>query len=144
MSTRAIIGIKNADGTITGGWQWSDGMGLVSLLREQFDTLEKVQELIRNGVWSTMVSPKDTGNLKRFTEWTERKDSCYYLVLVGKCHLLKEKPSDTAKFCFGDDYSITVNEDGSMTFADFKTAKGQDINYLYLFYPESCEWKVFP
>lgn len=29
MSTRAIIGIKNENGTITGGWQWNDGMGLI-------------------------------------------------------------------------------------------------------------------
>ena len=28
MSTRAIIGIENSDGTVTGAWQWNDGMGL--------------------------------------------------------------------------------------------------------------------
>lgn len=45
MSTRAIIGIRNEDGTITGGWQWNDGMGLISLLRKEFDTVERIQEL---------------------------------------------------------------------------------------------------
>lgn len=36
------------------------------------------------------MSPKDTETLKRFTEWTKRDDSCYYIVSVGKCYLLKE------------------------------------------------------
>lgn len=35
MSTRAIIGIQNEDGSITGGWQWNDGMGLAPLLCRQ-------------------------------------------------------------------------------------------------------------
>lgn len=95
MSTRAIIGIQNMDGTITGAWQWNDGMDLAPLLREQFNTLEKVQVLIKNGVWNNMFSPEDTETLKHFTEWSKRDDSCYYIVSVGKCYLLKEKPNDT-------------------------------------------------
>lgn len=118
-------------------------MKITPLLRNQFDTLNKVQELIKNGVWNNIVSPKDTETLKRFTEWTKRDDSCYYIVSVGKCYLLKEKPNDTAEFCFGGDNGITINKDGSMTFADFETANGQDINYLYLFYPGTNEWKIF-
>ena len=64
MSTRAIIGIENSDGTIIGAWQWNDGMGLASLLKSQFDTLDKVQELIKNGVWNNIVSPEDIETLK--------------------------------------------------------------------------------
>lgn len=143
MSTRAIIGIQNMDGTITGAWQWNDGMDLEPLLREQFNTLEKVQVLIKNGVWNNMFAPEDTETLKHFTEWSKRDDSQYYIVPVGKCHLLKEKPNDTAEFCFGGDDGITINKDGSMTFADFETANGQDISYLYLFYPGTNEWKIF-
>lgn len=98
-------------------------MKIAPLLKNQFDTLNKVQELIKNGVWNNIVSPKDTETLKRFTEWTKRDDSQYYIVPVGKCH--------------------TINKDGSMTFADFETANGQDISYLYLFYPGTNEWKIF-
>ncbi len=58
MSTRAIIGIQNNDGTITGAWQWNDGMNIASLLRREFDTLEKAQELIKNGVWNNIISQK--------------------------------------------------------------------------------------
>lgn len=143
MSTRAIIGIQNNDGTITGAWQWNDGMNIASLLRREFDTLEKTQELIKNGVWNNIISQKSKDPLRSFIDWTKRANSDYYLVAVGNCYLLKEKPCDTAEFCFGDDEGITVNADGSMTFETFEVTNGQDINYLYLFYPEANEWKIY-
>ena len=143
MSTRAIIGLQNEDGTITAGWQWNDGKGLLPLLRSQFNTTEKITELISNGVWSTIVSPRDKETLGIYTEWTKRDSSEYYIVPVGKCHLLKTKPNDNAEFCFGGDAGIIINDDGSMTFENFERAIGQDINYLYLFNPETEEWKVY-
>lgn len=143
MSTRAIIGIQNADGTITAGWQWSDGMRLIPLLKRQFSTKEKVIELVKNGVWNTIVAPNDKETLDTFKNWTTRTNSAYYLVKIGKCHILKEKPVDTAAFCFTGDTGVLVNDDGSLQFKDFATAYGQDINYLYLFYPDKQEWKVF-
>lgn len=43
MSTRAIIGIQNMDGTITGAWQWNDGMALATkMLTRQQRKLEKM------------------------------------------------------------------------------------------------------
>lgn len=143
MSTRAIIGIQNKDGSIKGGWQWNDGMGLKPLLKRQFNTIEKIEELISNGVWNNIVSPRDKETLELFTEWTKRDNSEYYIIPVGKCYLLKEKPNDNAEFCFGDDEGIIVNNDGSMTFKNFEIANGQDINCLYLFYPETNEWEVY-
>lgn len=143
MSTRAIIGIQNEDGSIKGGWQWNDGMGLITLLKSQFNIKGKIEELISNGVWNNIVSPRDKETLDHFTKWTKRDNSDYYLVPVGKCHLLKEKPNDNAEFCFGGDEGIIINTDGSMTFEDFERANGQDINYLYLFYPDTEEWKMF-
>lgn len=143
MSTRAIIGIQNKDGSICGGWQWNDGKGLLPLLKNQFDTTEKIIELISNGVWNNIVSPRNKETLEHFKEFTKKPDSDYYIVSVGKCHLLKEKPNDNAAFCFGSDEGISINSDGSMTFEDFETADGQDINYLYLFNPETREWNVY-
>lgn len=142
MSTRAIIGIHNKDGSISGGWQWNDGKGLLPLLRSQFNTTEKIIELISNGVWNNILSPEDKETLEHFTKWTKKENSNYYIVPVGKCLLLKEKPNDNAAFCFGGDEGIIINGDGSMTFEDFEWANGQDINCLYLFYPETGEWKV--
>ena len=55
----------------------------------------------------------------------------------------KEGTYHNSEFCFGGDDGIVINEDGSMTFADFDTANGQDINYLYLFYPETQKWFTF-
>ena len=85
MSTRAIIGIQNNDGTITGAWQWNDGMNIASLLRREFDTLEKAQELIKNGVWNNIISQKSKDPLRSFIDWTKRANSDYYLVGGGKC-----------------------------------------------------------
>lgn len=143
MSTRAIIGIQNKDGSINSGWQWNDGKGLLPLLKSQFNATEKIVELISNGVWNNIVSPRDKETLEHFTEWTKRDDSDYYLVSIGKCHLLKEKPNDNAEFCFGGDEGIIINDDGSMIFEDFERANGQDVNYLYLFNPKTQEWKVY-
>ena len=143
MSTRAIIGIQNNDGSINGGWQWNDGKGLLPLLKSQFNTIEKIETLISNGVWSTIVSPRDKETLEVYTEWTKRDNSEYYIVSVGKCHLLKTKPNDNAEFCFGGDEGIIINDNGSMTFENFERAHGQDLNYIYLFYPETKEWKVY-
>lgn len=143
MSTRAIIGIQNSDGSVKGGWQWNDGMDLMPLLKSQFDTIEKVTDLISNGVWNNIVSPRDKEVLEHFTKWAKRGDSSYYIVPVGKCHLLKEKPNDNAEFCFGGDKGIIINADGSMTYESFEVAIGQDINYLYLFYPDTKKWKMY-
>lgn len=143
MSTRAIIGIKNENGTITGGWQWNDGMGLISLLRKEFDTVEKIQELISNGVWNNIAGPRDKQEINQFMKWAKRQGSDYSVVPVGRCFLLKEEPCDNASFCFGDEEGITINADGSMTFADFTTANGQDINYMYLFNPVTSTWRTY-
>lgn len=143
MSTRAIIGIRNEDGTITGGWQWNDGMGLISLLRKEFDTVEKIQELISNGVWNNIAGPHDKQEIKQFMEWANRQGSDYSVVPVGRCFLLKEEPCDNAAFCFGDEEGITINSDGSMTFANFITANSQGINYMYLFNPVTNTWRTY-
>ena len=143
MSTRAIIGIRNENGTITGGWQWNDGRGLISLLSKEFDTVEKIQELISNGVWNNITGPRDKQEINQFMEWANRQGSDYSVVPVGRCFLLKEEPCDNASFCFGDEEGITINADGSMTFADFATANSQDINYMYLFNPMTSTWRTY-
>ena len=141
MSTRAIIGYKREDGKFVAGWQWNDGMKLAPLLRRHFDTVEKVGELIKNGVWNNIVSPKNKDLLHHFETWAKRPNSDYYLVPVGKCHLLKEKPNDTAEFCFGGDEGVEV-EDGKIVFDSIEKAMSQDINYVYEFVVEENRWKV--
>lgn len=141
MSTRAIIGYKREDGKFVGGWQWNDGKGLCPLLRSQFNTIEKVNELISNGVWNNIITPQDKDTLEHFKEWTERPNTDYYLVEVGKCHLLKEKPDDSAS-CFEGDTGISSIENGIIIFDSIDDAIGQDINYLYEFIPVSNSWII--
>lgn len=142
MSTRAIIGYKREDGKFAGGWQWNDGKELSSLLKKQFNTIEKVDNLISNGVWNNIIAPQDTDTLEHFKEWTERPNTNYYIVTVGKCHLLKEQPNDSAEFCFEGDTGVSCIEDGKIIFDSFECANGQDISYLYEFIPDSNTWKI--
>lgn len=142
MGTRAIIGFKRADGTFIGGWQWNDGMGLAPLLRRHFKTIEQVNELIHNGVWNNISSPRDNEKLKIFKEFSSRPNSSYYTVEAGKCKLLKERPCDSAEFCFGDDDGISI-ENGAIIFDSFLRAAHQDVSYIYEFDCDTNEWKVF-
>ena len=41
-------------------------------------TTEKIVELISNGVWNNIVSPRDKETLEHFTVWTKRDNSDYY------------------------------------------------------------------
>ena len=141
MSTRAIIGYKREDGKFVAGWQWNDGMDLGPILRNNFKTMEKVERLIENGVWNSLVPPRNKDMLHLFEEWTQRPCSSYHLVIVGKCHLLKERPNDNAEFCFGDSEGVEI-ENGKIVFDSIERAMRQDINYVYEFIEEENKWKT--
>ena len=141
MSTRAIIGYTREDGKFAGGWQWNDGMDLCPLLKEQFDSTEKIDNLISKGVWNNIVSADDTETLEYFKEFTVRPNSDYYLVEVGHCFLLKEKPCDSAEFWLDGDDGVSV-EDGRLVFDSIEIANQQDINFLYKFDISDSSWSV--
>lgn len=124
MSTRAIIGIKNPDGSILGAWQWNDGGYLTSILNKKFNTLEKAQALINVGMWSCIYTKRGK---KEFEEWckdnfgstTEHK----YTELLGM-YLRKE-----------DYYDNTPT-----VYSNYEEMHGQDINHTYLFNPSTNKW----
>lgn len=142
MSTRAIIGYRRNDGTFIGGWQWNDGMGLAPLLRRYFDTIEKVDELIHNGVWNSISSPRDKDRFEMFKEFSERPNSCYYTVEVGKCQLLKERPIDNATYCFEGDNGVVI-ENRAIVYDSFTRVAGQDCSYVYEFDYVTGNWKTY-
>lgn len=116
-------------------------MGLAPFLRRNFNTLEKVDELIHNGVWNNIVSPKNKENLSIFNEFCSRQNSSYYMVTSGKCYLLKERPCDTASYCFEGDDGIVI-ENKAIVFDSLDRAKNQDVSYVYEFFPETGKWKT--
>lgn len=139
MSTRAVVGILNADGTVTAGWQWNDSMNLPPILKKYFKTEEDVRKLASYGMWNNLFSPIDR-DYKYFKAICMEPGTHYYMKDVCKCHMLKESPNDSAKSFEGDE-GIVVNADGSMTFESVDRAKKEDCNYVFLFHPCVNEWE---
>lgn len=133
MSTRAIIGIKNEDGSITGAWQWNDGSGLISLLNRKFNTIEKTIKLINEGMWSVMYSDKEADEHEKWLKEDLYKNKNediqpHKYISINGVQLLKEER-----------YYEKLPE----VYKSFKDAIGQDINYLYLFDANINKWKCY-
>lgn len=128
MSTRAIVGIQHADGSILGAWQWNDGNALTGLLNRKFNTLEKAQALIAEGMWSVMYTSKELEEYKKFlmqlaSGSTQIKEKVFVEVngiwLVKDCRWLNVAPTK---------------------YSSYTHAAGQDINHIYLFNPITSKW----
>lgn len=59
MSTHAIIGQKNDDGSVLGAWCWNDGAHLLTKLGEYVKTLAQAKELIELGQFGCICTPKE-------------------------------------------------------------------------------------
>lgn len=133
MSTRAIIGIKQANGTIKGAWQWNDGQGMTSILNQNFNTLEKAEELIEEGMWSVIYTKQEASNHENWLKndlykgRNEKIPVHSYKELNGM-QILRDGHDENRKPCI---------------YSSFKDAKDQDISYIYLFDREKSEWKCF-
>lgn len=127
MSTRAIIGVENKDGSITGLWQWNDGEGLKELLNKHFNTIEKVKELISLGVINSIFTEEEADELdKWFEENNFTKEGDYILLHGVKVYQeFRHKGKEPE------------------TYENIMYAIGQDINYLYLFDEETNTWSVY-
>lgn len=129
MSTRAIIGIKNADGTITGAWQWNDGGKLTRRLNTYFNTFEKAKTLISVGMWSSMFTLNEKIDYQKFLQYLDKrygpsKETKIYRQL-GEIYLLQEQ-----RYC-----QCTPE-----VYKDYAEMAGQDINHTYLFDTKTCRW----
>ena len=58
MSTRAIMGIVQSNGSFLGAWQWNDGGNILELLNRKFVDDKSVKDLLSVGMWSTMWGPR--------------------------------------------------------------------------------------
>lgn len=126
MSTRAIIGIKRNDGSILGAWQWNDGNDLEELLNCYFGNDELAEELVQQGVFSSLMTTGDAERVKRD------------LLKIGICsnyipfHGAAVFPADKRGQFF---------EGVPTVYADLEDALGQDINYVYLW--ENGRWQMY-
>ncbi|MEG1723796.1 MAG: hypothetical protein RR313_00240 [Anaerovoracaceae bacterium] len=136
MSTKAIIGYIQPDGTVVAGWQWYDGSGLLPALRRHFDTVEKIQELVKNGVWSAIITPRHTPDLS----WYQHCSDKYIITKAGKCYIAKKINLNVDFLVEGQD-NIKVYK-GALIFKNVLTAHGQGAHYFYLFNPKSGKWRT--
>lgn len=124
MSTRAYIGIKNENGSVTAIYNQCDGGldNLGHLLRKYFKTEEQVRELLAFGYISSvqdMETYNDCKNSFHSFDDTEWKD--LNTISDLKVHLMpKGEPAEDLN--------------------DIEDVMGCMICYAYLFIPEECKW----
>lgn len=133
MSTRAIIGIINDEGSVLGAWQWSDGKGLLPILNKVFNASEKAMSLINEGTWATMFFSK--AEKEEFEDW-----------LVND--LYRGRKQEVPEHSYEDVYGVQLlkykhHTGKAVVYQNYEEAIGQDINYLYLFDPKTNYWSVY-
>ena len=131
MSTRAIFAKALTDGTYIGGWQWNDGGNYTaSELNKKLSNEEDVDKLISLGQWNNMFSRKD---MTDFIEWYNREignfDKKKIVTEIGKYHILQDANVKSMSLPHKSNYK------------DMEEMLGQDINYVYIYYPENNIWK---
>ena len=131
MSTRAIIALPTEKGYIT-AWRWCDGDPATTgvELRKYFKDEKLVRELIYchsfDGIWGPSVL-KDEGIMMSVSSGIK------FLRKLSNGRYITQTPhmgnvvAGTGKYGF---------------FRDVEEMLAQDINYLYIFNPKTCEWKT--
>lgn len=124
MSTRAYIGIKNANGTVEAIYNHSDGglENLGHLLKKYFKTEDQVRELIDTGFISSIQDMETYRECKEnFHSFNDTEWKNLNSVIGIKIHLMP------------------VGENAE-TFNDIEEVMGCMICYAYLFIPEENKW----
>lgn len=126
MSTRAIVGYKRTDGTITGSWNWCDGYRIKDNLIKDFNSLTDVGFILRIGMFSTIFSQKE---YEDFIEWSKTENIDI---------------SDKVFIKYGN--SIIVQDEHHLNrkateYKNIEDVMSQDINVAYIF--EDDEWKEY-
>lgn len=126
MSTRAIVGVVQKDGTFLGAWQWSDGGTILDILNRKFNTDETVKELLSVGAWQIMLGPRQWKEYCDYTKkqygWPEPQH-----IVVNNVYFKKE--------------SYCANK--PTVYKNIIDAANEDINYVYVYDRENYKWKRY-
>ena len=130
MSTRALIGKENEDGTITAAWCWNDGKDIKKNLVKDFTKNEDLEFLLSLGEFSTIMTKAGMDDFIHFCENTlhcDLKDKEF--INHNKSFVLKEKH----------------HENKPKVYSDLDEASGQDINVMYIMKNEQwLEYTTYP
>ena len=133
MSTRAILGVVQNDGSFLGAWQWNDGGDILELLNRKFVDNASVKELLSLGMWSSMGGPRQ---FKAFYNQTIKD--------VGYESKLAESVKSAIKLS-NDVYFIKESycTNSPKVYKNVKDALEEDINYIYVYFPGLYKWKKY-
>lgn len=126
MSTRAIVGVTQNNGSFLGAWQWSDGGTILEILNRKFNDDKTVKELLSVGAWQIMLGPR---------QW---KEYCEYIkehynwpvpehIVVNNVYFKKE--------------SYCANK--PTVYKNIIDAANEDINYVYVYDSKSHKWTKY-
>lgn len=135
MSTTAYIGIKKADGSVYGGWMWSDGGNFRDFCKSRtFHVLENIKALVCHGMWKTIISQKFGGR-----KWFEEhgyilNDINRYYTVATDSHVVE---------AVGKEYIPTEDAtwvDGFLTFPNVSSAIACGADCVYVYNPDTDKW----
>lgn len=135
MSTRviskAVIGIKNPDGSIICAWQWNDGDKLTRKLNSHFNTVEKAKKLISYGAWSYMFTADEVEDFEDWLAKSEGDPNFEYL----------QQPAHYAHVC-GLFLRQNENERNqrAVKYRNYTEMLSQAVCYSYLFDTKTNRW----
>jgi len=133
MSTRAIMGVVQGNGSFLGALQWNDGGNIWELLNRKFIDDKSVSDLLSVGMWSTMWGPRQ---YKEYLTDTIRN-------FEGNPDIINRVKS--AKMLSNGVYFIKdyYHDKSPQVYKSVLDALGQDVNYVYVYFPELHKWKRY-
>lgn len=135
MSTRALIGILNPDGSILAGFQWSDGGNFRSdQASATFHDLKNIEKLVALREWNTMFSPRSKAGKAL------QKSGSYHITPIGRYNVFTGK--DNRDDALKGEAGITYTENGYLV-ENLKTALATAADYVYVFDAGSSRWRTY-
>lgn len=126
MSTRAIVGVVQKDGTFLGAWQWSDGGTILDILNRKFIEEKEVKDLLSVGAWQIMLGPR---------QW---KEYCDY---INKQYGWPEPQHIVVNNVYFKKESYCANK--PTVYKNIIDAANEDINYVYVYDSKNHKWKKY-
>ena len=137
MSTRAIVGVVQNDGSFLGAWQWNDGGYIIDKLNRKFVDDKSVKDLLSVGMWSAMYGAREfknhfpTARIDTNTNvaYIDNRNYIHHALIVNNVFLTIE--------------SDELYDKQPRVYKNVEEAFSQDINYIYIYFPQLHRWKKY-
>lgn len=142
MSVNAIIGYKREDGTFVGGLQWNNAGKLTNVLKSYFNSKEKIDNLISNGLWLCINSNYDNSweIIKRCCKNNDTEffiENCIMIKFEDNDEILKDEIFQLIRELLDDNSGMIIFPSLDLV-KDYGSKFG--INYLYEYDCHNKTW----